>query len=133
MDKIIGHFIEPECLQPTFLMNHPLIMSPLAKEHRSRPGISERFELFVSGMELCNAYTELNNPHEQKRRFFAQMEDKKNGDAEAQEIDYSFIDALEIGMPCCGGFGMGLERLIMILCNERNIREVLAFPQHRNC
>jgi len=132
MDKIIGHFIEPECRQPTFLLNHPLLMSPLAKEHRSRPGVSERFELFVCGMELCNAYTELNDPHEQKKRFLAQMEDKKNGDDEAQSIDHSFIDALELGMPCCGGFGLGLERLVMLLCNEKNIRETLAFPPCRD-
>lgn len=128
MDKIIGHFIEPQCINPTFVMNHPLSMSPLAKKHRSRPGLSERFELFVNGFELCNAYSELNDPDEQYGRFMSQMKDKDSGDGEAQCLDAAFIEALNYGLPCTGGFGCGIDRLVMILTNANTIRDVIAFP-----
>lgn len=128
LDKLAGHFIESQCKNPTFLINHPLIMSPLAKYHRDDPRLTERFELFVKYFELCNAYTELNNPVLQKRTFQKQMEDKKNGDDEAQEIDETFISALEYGLPPCGGFGLGIERLIMLLSNSPFLKDVITFP-----
>lgn len=128
IDKLIGHFIEPECIQPTFLMNHPLVMSPLAKNHRNNPQLTERFELFVCGMELANAYTELNNHIIQQERFMYQQKERNNGDAEAQILDPQFIDALRCGLPPTGGFGLGVERLIMFMSNNNSIREVLPFP-----
>jgi len=128
LDKLVGHYVEPQCVNPTFIMHHPLIMSPLAKNHRHNHHLTERFELFVNGMELANAFTELNDAVEQRRRFELQMEDKKNGDEEAQGIDEGFIDALEYGLPPTGGFGLGIERFVMFLTNRNSIREVLAFP-----
>lgn len=128
LDKIIGHYIEPICINPTILYNHPLIMSPLAKVHRHNPVLSERFELFVNGMELANSYTELNDPVEQRRRFVNQQNDKENGDEEAQTLDESFIDALEYGLVPVAGFGMGIERLVMFLSGSTTIRDVIAFP-----
>jgi lysyl-tRNA synthetase, class II len=130
LDKLAGHFLESQCMNPTFLINHPLIMSPLAKFHRDDPRITERFELFCNYFELCNAYTELNDPFIQRHTFEKQMEDKKNGDDEAQEIDNEFISALEFGLPPCGGFGLGIERLIMLLTNKPFIRDVISFPAH---
>lgn len=130
LDKLAGHFLENQCMNPTFLINHPLIMSPLAKYHRDDPRITERFELFVNYFELSNAYTELNDPLIQRKTFEKQMEDKKNGDEEAQEIDYEFISALEFGLPPCGGFGLGIERFIMLLTNKPFIRDVISFPAH---
>ncbi|MBA42993.1 MAG: lysine--tRNA ligase [Magnetococcales bacterium] len=128
LDQLIGEFIEPLCINPTFLMNHPLIMSPLAKYHRDKPHLSERFELFVNGMEICNAYTELNDPIVQKENFMEQMSDRANGDDEAHELDKSFITALEYGLPPTAGFGMGIDRLTMILTNNSTIRDVVLFP-----
>ena len=128
IDKLIGHFIEPECIQPTFLINHPLVMSPLAKNHRDNPILTERFELFVCGMELANAYTELNNHVIQQERFMYQQKERNNGDAEAQMLDPQFIDALKCGLPPTGGFGLGVERFVMFLSNNNSIREVLPFP-----
>jgi lysyl-tRNA synthetase class 2 len=129
-DKLVGHFLEPRCKNPTFIINHPLIMSPLAKWHRADNRLTERFELFANYFELCNAYTELNDPQIQRKTFEKQMIDKKNGDLEAQEIDETFIDALEIGLPPTGGFGLGIERLIMLLCDKSTIHDVIAFPSH---
>jgi len=128
LDKLAGHFIEPQCKNPTFLINHPMIMSPLAKYYRDDSRLTERFELFVKYFELCNAYTELNNPIQQKKTFEKQMEDRKNGDAEAQDIDETFISALEYGLPPTGGFGLGIERLIMLLTNSPFLRDVITFP-----
>jgi lysyl-tRNA synthetase class 2 len=128
LDKLIGHFIEPSCTNPTFVMNHPLIMSPLAKWHRDKPYLTERFELFVAGFELANAYTELNNPMVQRKTFEDQMKAKASGDVEAQDIDEGFIEALEYGLPPCGGFGLGIERLVMLLSDRSTIRDVLYFP-----
>jgi lysyl-tRNA synthetase class 2 len=130
LDKLAGHFLESQCKNPTFLINHPLIMSPLAKFHRDDPRITERFELFCNYFELCNAYTELNDPFIQRETFEKQMDDKKNGDEEAQEIDNEFISALEFGLPPCGGFGLGIERLVMLLTNKPYIRDVISFPAH---
>lgn len=127
-DKLVEHFLEPKCIKPTFLMNHPRFMSPLAKWHRDNINISERFELFIAGMELCNAYTELNHPHEQKLQFLKQMEARSKGDMEAADYDEDFIKALEYGLPPTGGFGLGIDRLVMLLTNNASIREVIPFP-----
>jgi lysyl-tRNA synthetase, class II len=128
LDKLIGYYIEPECVNPTLLFNHPIIMSPLAKGHRDNPVLSERFEIFVNGMELANSYTELNDPVVQRSRFELQLADKANGDDEAQLVDETFIDALQYGLPPVAGFGMGIERLVMFLGNLETIRDVIAFP-----
>lgn len=128
LDKLVGEFIEVNCINPAFITEHPKIMSPLAKDHRSIPGLTERFELFVATKELCNAYTELNDPIEQRARFVAQAQDKAAGDDEAQILDETFCQALEYGMPPTGGWGLGIDRLTMFLTDACNIKEVLLFP-----
>ncbi|KAJ0401865.1 hypothetical protein P43SY_007799 [Pythium insidiosum] len=128
VDKLIAHFIEPMCINPTFLYNHPRCMSPLAKAHRDQPGVTERFELFVAGKELCNAYTELNDPFDQRDRFAAQQADQQRGDQEAHSKDDDFCLALEYGLPPTGGFGIGIDRLVMLLSGNAHIREVIMFP-----
>merc|ERR1712232_1234929 len=120
--------IEPLCDQPTFITDHPICMSPLARQHRDYPHLTERFELFVLGRELCNAYSELNDPDEQRRRFDAQQRDRDAGDAEAQPMDVSYCEALEYGLPPTGGFGLGIDRLVMTFSGAHHIREVLMFP-----
>lgn len=127
-DKLIGHFIEPQCINPTFLIGHPSIMSPLAKKHPDNPQISQRFELFIVGKEYANAYSEQNDPVEQRHAFELQMKDRTEGDKEVPLPDESFVKDLELGMPQTGGFGLGLDRLIMLLTDTHNIREVIAFP-----
>ncbi|CAF1464239.1 unnamed protein product [Rotaria sordida] len=122
IDKLVGHFIEPHCLNPTFICDHPQIMSPLAKYHRSIPGLTERFELFVCYKELCNAYTELNDPLVQREMFELQAKNKLVGDEEAQTIDENYCKALEYGLPPTGGWGIGIDRLTMILTNSNNIK-----------
>jgi lysyl-tRNA synthetase class 2 len=131
LDKLCGHFVESQCINPTFIVNHPLIMSPLAKWHRSEPGKSERFELFINGMEYCNAYTELNDPFVQRAAFEEQMKDKAKGDEEAQEVDETFLKALEYGLPPTGGFGVGIDRLTMLLSNRYEIFDVILFPTYK--
>ncbi|KAI0984042.1 hypothetical protein GJ496_005651 [Pomphorhynchus laevis] len=128
IDKLVGEFIEPKCTNPTFIINHPEVLSPLAKFHRNKSGLTERFELFVCGRELINAYTELNDPLVQRERFVNQAKDKAAGDVEACDIDETFLDALEYGLPPTAGFGMGIDRLCMLLSNKSNIKEVLFFP-----
>jgi lysyl-tRNA synthetase, class II len=128
LDKLVGHFIEVDCINPTFICDHPQIMSPLAKAHRSRPGLTERFEVFVATREICNSYTELNDPVDQRTRFAQQMNDKAAGDDEAQDIDENFCQALEYGLPPTGGWGVGIDRLTMFLTDCNNIKEVLLFP-----
>ncbi|KAJ6486826.1 lysyl-tRNA synthetase [Mycena sanguinolenta] len=128
LDKLVGEYIEPLCISPSFIVGHPQVMSPLAKWHRSRPGLCERFEGFMCGKEFCNAYTELNDPFEQRLRFEEQVRQKDQGDEEAQGIDETFIDALEHGLPPTGGWGIGIDRLVMFLTNSNNIKEVLLFP-----
>jgi len=128
LDKLVGEFIEPKCINPTFICDHPEIMSPLAKYHRSLPGQTERFELFVNTREVCNAYTELNNPIVQRERFAQQAKDKEKGDDEAQMIDEVFCTALEYGLPPTGGWGLGIERFCMLLTDTINIKEVILFP-----
>lgn len=122
LDKLVGEFIEEFCVNPTFIIEHPQIMSPLAKYHRSIPGLTERFELFVAKKEICNAYTELNDPVVQRERFEQQASDKAAGDDEAQLVDENFCTALEYGLPPTGGFGMGIDRLAMFLTDSNNIK-----------
>jgi len=128
LDKLVGDFIEPTCINPTFICDHPEIMSPLAKYHRTLPGQTERFELFINTKEVCNAYTELNNPHVQRDRFGQQAKDKEKGDEEAQLIDEVFCTSLEYGLPPTGGWGMGIDRMCMFLSDSHNIKEVILFP-----
>nr|GEW50424.1 lysine--tRNA ligase, cytoplasmic [Tanacetum cinerariifolium] len=128
LDKLVGHFLEETCVNPTFIINHPEIMSPLAKWHRSIPGLTERFELFINKHELANAYTELNDPVVQRQRFAEQLKDRQSGDDEAMALDETFITALEYGLPPTGGWGLGIDRLAMLLTDSQNIKEVLLFP-----
>ncbi|TFK18292.1 lysine-tRNA ligase [Coprinopsis marcescibilis] len=128
LDKLVGEYIEPLCQSPAFIVGHPQVMSPLAKWHRSRPGLCERFEGFMCGKEFCNAYTELNDPFEQRLRFEEQVRQKEQGDDEAQGIDETYIDALEHGLAPTGGWGLGIDRLVMFLTDSTNIKEVLLFP-----
>jgi len=128
LDRLAEEYVEPRCDVPTFVMDHPALMSPLAKYHREDPELTERFELFVAGRELANAYTELNNPIVQRARFQEQAKAKAQGDEEAQFIDEDFLLALEHGLPPTGGWGMGIDRLCMLLCDTNNIKEVILFP-----
>ncbi|KAL1922741.1 uncharacterized protein VTP21DRAFT_9117 [Calcarisporiella thermophila] len=129
LDKLISHLIEPECTQPTFLCHHPVVMSPLAKSALiNGRELSARFELFVGGKEIVNAYEELNDPDEQRRRFAKQLKEREQGDSEAPLPDQLFCNALEYGLPPTGGWGMGMDRMIAMLAGETHVREVLAFP-----
>lgn len=128
LDKLVGEFLEEKCINPTFICDHPQVMSPLAKWHRSIPGLTERFELFVMKKEVCNAYTELNDPMIQRERFEQQAKDKAAGDDEAQLIDENFCTSLEYGLPPTAGWGLGIDRLTMFLTDSNNIKEVLFFP-----
>tara|TARA_Y100001970_G_scaffold230056_1_gene285521 strand:+ start:6752 stop:8443 length:1692 start_codon:yes stop_codon:yes gene_type:complete len=129
IDAIFGEKCEHHYINPTFIIDYPKSMSPLTKEHRSNPKLTERFELMINGQELANAYSELNNPIDQKERFEEQLKLSKKGDNEAMFIDYDFLKALEFGMPPTSGIGIGIDRLVMILTNNRSIQEVLFFPQ----
>lgn len=128
LDKLVGHFLEETCVNPAFIINHPEIMSPLAKWHRSKSGLTERFELFINKHELCNAYTELNDPVVQRQRFADQLKDRQSGDDEAMALDETFCTALEYGLPPTGGWGLGIDRFTMLLTDSQNIKEVLLFP-----
>ncbi|XP_019878000.1 lysine--tRNA ligase isoform X1 [Aethina tumida] len=128
LDKLVGDYIEEKCINPAFITEHPQIMSPLAKYHRSTPGLTERFELFVMKKEVCNAYTELNDPAVQRQMFDQQAAAKAAGDDEAQLVDETFCNALEYGLPPTGGWGLGIDRLTMFLTDNNNIKEVLLFP-----
>ncbi|KAF7047355.1 hypothetical protein CFC21_056295 [Triticum aestivum] len=128
LDKITGHFLEATCVNPTFIINHPEIMSPLAKWHRTQSGLTKRFELFINKHEVCNAYTELNDPLVQRQRFEEQLRSRQSGDDEAMALDEAFCTALEYGLPPTGGWGMGIDRIAMLLTDSQNMNEVLLFP-----
>ncbi|TPX14650.1 uncharacterized protein E0L32_005342 [Thyridium curvatum] len=128
LDKLVGEYIEEQCVSPGFILNHPQMMSPLAKYHRSKSGLCERFEAFVCKKEIANAYTELNNPFDQRMRFEEQARQKAQGDDEAQMVDEDFCRALEYGLPPTGGWGLGIDRLAMFITDRYAIREVQTFP-----
>ncbi|PRT54991.1 Lysine--tRNA ligase, cytoplasmic [Wickerhamiella sorbophila] len=128
LDKLIGEYLEDNCFNPTFLFGHPQMMSPLAKYDRNDPGLCERFEVFVGTKEIVNAYTELNDPFDQRARFEEQARQKDAGDDEAQMIDETYCQALEYGLPPTGGWGSGIDRLVMFLTDSNTIKEVLLFP-----
>lgn len=127
-DKLIGHFIEPLTDNPTLLMGHPILMSPLAKSRPSDPLIADRFELFYKGSELANGFTELNDPELQRRAFLQQLKDKQDGDSEAHPPDEDYVQVLEAGLPPTGGCGIGIDRLVMLAAGMDHIRDVLSFP-----
>ena len=131
VDEAMSHYVEPHLVQPTILMDYPVELSPLAKRKADNPRLVERFEVFVGGFECGNAYTELNDPVDQRARFEEQLALRAAGDEEVELVDEDFLFAMEHGMPPCGGFGMGIDRLVMLLTGESTIREVILFPQHK--
>ena len=131
IDGLLGDFIEPTLIQPTFLYDYPRDISPLAKNRPNDPGTVERFEGFIGGMEICNAFTELNDPLEQEARFLEMGRAYEADDEERHPLDEDYLQAMSYGMPPNGGFGMGIDRLVMLLTDRQTIREVLLFPHLR--
>ena len=132
VDGLLSKEVEPELVEPTFILDYPVELSPFAKAHRSDDGLVERWEAFAGGMEIANAFTELNDPDEQRRRFEQQAAEIERGDEEAQPYDEAFVEALEVGMPPTGGVGLGIDRLVMLLTGAKTLREVLLFPAMRD-
>jgi len=131
IDEVFGATVEPDLQQPTFIYDYPKELSPLAKDHRSVAGLVERFEGYIGGFEVCNAFSELNDPLEQRRRFEQQMENRARGDEEAQVLDEDYLRALEYGMPPAAGLGVGIDRLTMVFTDSHSIRDVILFPHMR--
>jgi lysyl-tRNA synthetase class 2 len=131
VDGLLSKEVEPGLMQPTFITDYPVELSPFAKAHRSTEGLVERWEAFAGGIEIANSFTELNDPDEQRRRFEQQAEEIARGDEEAHPFDEAFVEALEVGMPPTGGVGLGIDRLVMLLTGASSLREVVLFPAMR--
>ncbi|MFU8785930.1 MAG: amino acid--tRNA ligase-related protein, partial [Candidatus Izemoplasmataceae bacterium] len=132
LNLLFEEFVEGTIIQPTFVYGHPVEISPLAKKSKEDDRFTDRFELFIDNREYANAFSELNNPIDQKERFESQLQEKDLGNQEATEMDIDYIEALEYGMPPAGGLGIGVDRLVMLLTNSQSIRDVILFPHMRN-